>query len=193
MTLRPVRRRPPSHLKRARRGPAAVRRPGAPLALLFLALALAMCAGAAAGAAACGASSGSPSASPSAATPTPVPSPQITAGTPPAGAVEVVRHFWTLVGEDRLSEAQRFLTSPGSGIRQWTDSGVSGARVVRVVADSVRPSPGRDATIEFAVKVWIDPSSAVTPWGPTGTHVLFERVVRMSDGSWRLVESGTGP
>jgi hypothetical protein len=62
-----------------------------------------------------------------------------------------------------------------------------------VVADSVGPSPGRDATIEFAVKVWIDPSSAVTPWGPAGTHVLFQRVVRISDGSWRLVESGTGP
>jgi hypothetical protein len=33
----------------------------------------------------------------------------------------------------------------------------------------------------------------VTPWGATGTHMLFERVVRMSDGSWRLVETGTGP
>ena len=157
------------------------------LAILLLAGALA------AGAAACGGSSGSPSTAPSAATPTPVPSPQITGGAPPAGAVEVVRQFWKLVGEDRLSEAQRFLTSPGSTIRQWTDSGVSGARVVRVVDDSVGPSPGRDATIEFAVKVWIDPSSAVTPWGPTGPHVLFERVVRMSDGSWRLVENGTGP
>ncbi|MCX6363002.1 MAG: hypothetical protein NTW58_02300 [Actinobacteria bacterium] len=188
MTPRHVRRRPPSRPKRSRLRPAVVRRPGAPLALL-VALALAVCAGAAA----CGGSSGSPGASPSAAAPTPVPSPQITAGAPPAGAVHVVRQFWKLVGEDRLSEAQRFLTSPGSGIRHWTDSGVSGARVVRVVADSVGPSPGRDATIEFAVRVWIDPASVVTPWGPTGTHTLFERVVRMSDGSWRLVESGTGP
>jgi hypothetical protein len=145
------------------------------------------------GAAACGGSSGSPAASPSNASPTPVPSPHITAGAPPAGAVDVVRVFWKAVGEGRLSEAQRFLTSPDSSIREWTDSGVGKARVVSVVADSVGPSPGPDATIQFAVDVWIKPASALTPWGPTGTHTLFERVVRMSDGSWRLVESGTSP
>lgn len=145
---------------------------------------------AAAGAAACGGSSGTP---PATLSPTAVPSPQITAGAPPAGAVDVVREFWKLVGEGRLSEAQRFLTSPGSGIRDWTDSGVRNARVVSVVADSVAPSPAADATIEFAVNVWIKPASPVTPWGRTGTHMLFERVVRMSDGSWRLIESGTGP
>ena len=150
--------------------------------------------------AACGGSPGGPSPSasaispsPAVAGPTPLPSPQITAGAPPAGAVDVVREFWKVVGEGRVSEAQRLLTSPGSSIRQWTDSGVSRARVVSVVADSVGLSPGSDATIEFAVNVWIEPASAVSPWGATGTHMLFERVVRMSDGSWRLVESGTGP
>jgi hypothetical protein len=187
MTPRPVRRLPLWKPKRTRHARAAVRRPGAPLTLL-LALLLAVLAGAAA----CGGSSGSPGESPSAA-PTAVPSPQITAGAPPAGAVDVVRAFWKAVGEGRLSEAQRFLTSPDSSIRKWTDSGVGKARVVSVVADSVGPSPGPDATIQFAVDVWIKPASAVTPWGPTGTHTLFERVVRMSDGSWRLVESGTGP
>jgi hypothetical protein len=173
---------------RTRLGRAAVCRPGAPLALLLALLLAAL-----AGAAACGGSSGSPAASPSDASPTPVPSPQITAGAPPAGAVDVVREFWKAVGEGRLSEAQRFLTSPDSSIRKWTDSGVGKARVVSVVADSVGPSPGPNATIQFAVDVWIKPASAVTPWGATGTHTLFERVVRMSDGSWRLVESGTGP
>lgn len=189
MTPHRVRRPLPRH-GRPQRGCALARcvRPiDAGLALLLLAGV------AVAGAAACGGSSGSPSASPSAAPPTAVPSPQITAGAPPAAAVDIVREFWRLIGEGRLSEAQRFLTSSSSGIRKWTDTGVREARVVSVVADSVSPSPGRDATIEFAVNVWIRPSSAVTPWGATGTHTLFERVVRMSDGSWRLVETGTGP
>jgi hypothetical protein len=189
VTLRRVRRFASTHGRRPVGRPRArFARPLAPvIALLVLAGAVV------AGTAACGGSSGSPDASPSAAALVPVPSPQITAGAPPAGAVDVVREFWKTVGEGRLSEAQRSLTSPGSTIRQWTDSGVGRARFVGVVAGSVGTRPGRDATLEFAVNVWIEPASAVTPWGPTGTHMLFERVVRMSDGSWRLVETGTGP
>jgi hypothetical protein len=142
--------------------------------------------------AACGGSSVRASSPPSA-SPTPLPSPKITSGSPPAGAVDVVREFWKTVGDGRLAEAQRFLVSPTSPIQLWSDGDIADARVVRVVPHSVSRSPKNEATVEFSVIVWIRPSSNVTPWGDPGTHQLFEHVVRMSDGSWRLVESGTGP
>ena len=72
-----------------------------------------------AGAASCGGSSGSSLDSPPTPPPTPVPSPQITAGAPPSGAVDVVRAvLGRHAGEGRLPEAQRILTSPGSSIRE---------------------------------------------------------------------------
>lgn len=142
--------------------------------------------------AACGGSSGGPS-SPPAASPSPLPSPQITRGSPPAGAVDVVREFWKTVGDGRLEEAQRLLVLPDSPIQLWSGGDIADAHVVRVVPHSVSRSPKNDATVEFSVDVWIRPSSNVTPWGGPGTHQLFEHVVRLSDGSWRLVESGTGP
>ena len=68
--------------------------------------------------AACGGSSGGAASPrpPASAAPTPVPSPLITSGPPPAAAVDVVKQFWTLAGEGRLAEAQRFLVAPGSPI-----------------------------------------------------------------------------
>lgn len=140
--------------------------------------------------AACGGAGGGPSSSPSA-EPTPLPSPRITSGTPPAGAVDVVREFWKMAGDGRLGEAKRFLVTADSSIQQWTGDDIADARLVHVVPHSVSLAP--KATVEFAADVWIRPSSGVTPWGDTGTHQLFENVVRMSDGTWRLVESGTGP
>lgn len=98
-----------------------------------------------------------------------------------------------MVGDGRLAEAQQQLVTSDSPIRQWTDEGIVAARMRRVVPDSVGQSPSSDATIEFSVIVWIDPGSSVSPWGKAGTHRLFENVVRMSDGTWRMVESGTGP
>lgn len=130
---------------------------------------------------------------PSAAGPTPLPSPQITSGAPPAGAVAVVREFWKMVGEGRLAEAKQHLVTADSPLQQWTGDDIATARMRRVVPDSVGRGPSSNATIEFSVIVWIDPSSTVSPWGETGTHQLFENVVRMSDGTWRMVESGTGP
>ena len=104
-----------------------------------------------------------------------------------------MREFWKIVGDGRLAEAQRFLVTPDSPIQQWSGGDIAAAHVVRVVPRSVSHSPKSAATVEFAVDVWIRPTSNVTPWGEPGTHQLFEHVVRMSDGSWRLVETGTGP
>ena len=109
----------------------------------------------------------------------------------PRGAVDVVREFWKLAGEGRLGEAKRFLVAADSPIRQWTGGDIAGARFVRVVPHSVARAP--KATVEFSAIVWIRPSAGVTPWGETGTHQLFENVMRMSDGTWRMYESGTGP
>ena len=143
--------------------------------------------------AACGGSSGGPAA-PSPAGPTPQPSPQITSGAPPDGAVAVVRRFWTLVGEGHTAEALD-LTTPDSGLRLVDEWGIASARFVGVVPHSVSRGPLPEATIEFAVKVFIDPeqSAAGSQWGDARDYQLFEHVVRMSDGSWRLVTSGTGP
>jgi hypothetical protein len=145
--------------------------------------------------AACGGSPGgapSPAASASVA-PTPVPSPLITSGPAPAAAVDVVGEFWTLVGEGRLVEAKQSVVAPHSPIHGWSGEDIAAARFVRVVPHSVAGAPVEGATIEFSVIVWIDPGPKAGPWGAAGEHELFENVVRMSDGSWRLLESGTGP
>ena len=145
--------------------------------------------------AACGGSSGgasSPAATTSAA-PTAAPSPLVTSGPPPAAAVETVREFWTLAGDGRLEEAQQSLVAPGSPIQDWTGEDIAAARFVRVVPRSVGRAPADGATLEFSVVVWIEPDSQPSPWGEPGEHQLFEHVVRMSDGTWRMWDSGTGP
>jgi hypothetical protein len=135
--------------------------------------------------------SDSAAASPS---PSPVPSPLITGGAPPAGAVAAVREFWTLVGKGRLAEAKRLLVAPGSPIRQWSGDDIGSARFLRVVPSSVGQWPAEGATIEFCVDVWIEPAQAgPNVWGDAREHQLFEHVVRMSDGTWRMWDSGTGP
>jgi hypothetical protein len=146
--------------------------------------------------AACGGSSGGPAGTPQAsasAAPAPVPSPQVTSGRPPAAAVETVRDFWTLVGAGRLEDAQRSLVAPGSPILQWSGGDIASAHFVRVVPRSVSRGPADGATVEFAAVVWIEPAPGVSPWGDPGEHQLFEHVVRMSDGTWRMWDSGTGP
>ena len=145
--------------------------------------------------AACGGSSGGASPAPAAASaaPVPAPSPLITSGPPPAAAVDVVRQFWKLVGAGRLAEAQRFLVAPGAPIQQWDGADIDGARFVRLIPDSTSGGPPDGATVEFAADVWIEPAGAVSPWGDAGVHQLFESVVRMSDGTWRMWQSGTGP
>jgi hypothetical protein len=142
-----------------------------------------------------GACGGSPEAAATAtvASPTPVPSPLVTEGPPPAGAAEVVRLFWRLVGEGRLAEAKRELVAPGAPIQSWKGDDIAGARFVRLVPDSTAAAPPEGATVEFAAEVWIEPAGTVSPWGDPAVHELFESVVRMSDGSWRMVQSGTGP
>ena len=145
--------------------------------------------------AACSGSGGaSPASPPAGAVPTPVPSPRITRGEPPIAAADVVREFWTIVGEGRLTEAQRFLVAPGSPILEWTGDDIASAHVVRIVPRSVGRNPGESATVEFAADVWIDPSPpGAAVWGGPGEHRLFESLVRMSDGTWRMYDSGTGP
>ncbi len=139
---------------------------------------------------------GAAAATPVSPSPTPVPSPQITSGEPPAAAVATVRTFWTLLSEGRLAEAKATLVAPGSPLLLWSDEqdGIASARFVRVVPHSVVRGPAPGATIEFGADVWIeqDPSEPVV-WGDSGEHHLFEHVVRMSDGTWRMWDSGTGP
>jgi hypothetical protein len=164
------------------------------VALLAGAALLAACAGSSGGVASGAGSPGaasSPANSPGATTP--VPSPQITAGEPPAAAVAAVKAFWTVVGDGRLAEAQRSLVAPRSPILQWDGADIAGARFVRLVPGSVVASPPRGATVEFAALVWIEPATTASPWGEPGEHQLFQHVVRMPDGSWRMWDSGTGP
>jgi hypothetical protein len=145
--------------------------------------------------AACGGSTGTAAAATDATSPspTPVPSPLITSGAPPAGAVDTVREFWRLAGGGRLVEAKRSLVAPGSPIQQWSGDDIGAAHFVRVVPGSVGAAPEQGATIEFSADVWIEPGAGPNVWGDPGEHQLFEHVVRMSDGSWRMWDSGTGP
>jgi hypothetical protein len=77
---------------------------------------------------------------------------------------------------------------------QWDEDSIAGARFVRVLPGSVGLAPAQGATIEFAADVWIEQAaSAPNVWGDPGEHQLFEHVVRMSDGTWRMWDSGTGP
>jgi hypothetical protein len=169
-------------------------RTGGPARLVAAALTVAAVIGCAALLAACGGSSrGAPATVSASAAPTPVPSPLVTNGSPPAAAVDVVKQFWTLTGEGRLAEAQRVLVAPGSPILQWTGDDIVAARYVRLVPHSVGGFPAEGATIEFSAVVWIDAGPAASAWGPAGDHQLFEHVVRMSDGTWRMWDSGTGP
>jgi hypothetical protein len=147
--------------------------------------------------AACGGSSAGSSAgptSPSPAGPTPLPSPQITSGSAPHEAVTVVRQFWTLIGEGHTAEAL-LLTTPHSSQREVDEWGIASARFIGVVPQSVSSAPPPAATVEFAVTVFIEPEQgpAGQQWGVAQDHELFEQVVRLSDGTWKLVSSGTGP
>jgi hypothetical protein len=154
----------------------------------------------AAGAAACGGSSGSPDASPSAtsspssiAGPTPVPTPQITSGRPPAGAVAVVRQYWTLLSAGEYDAAFALTTGSHLVNAGTQPKAFESARYLRP-AGRVFPTPGDDATVEFGSEVYIVPAAAGSPFGTAPRRwLMFSRVVRMSDGGWRLVELGTGP
>ncbi|HTX70700.1 MAG TPA: hypothetical protein VMH50_16360 [Thermoleophilia bacterium] len=175
---------------------------GHPAAALVSAAAVCLCV---AVLAACGGSSGdaSPSAtagspgdgSPPAASasPTPVPSPQITSGPPPAGAVAVAARYWRLQSQNRFAAARELLspTSPMQAGWPGTDAIVK-AHLVRaqgpVLVRSLKPSE----TVEFPVRVYVVPKYAVGNWNGPGTYVQYMGFVRMSDGSWRLMETGTG-
>ena len=157
-----------------------------PALLCVCAALLAACGGSSAGADSPATATAGPSAMP-------VPTPLITSGAPPAGAVDVVREFWRLVGQGRLAEAKRFVVAPGSPIQQWSGDDIGAAHFVRVVPGSVGGAPAQGATIEFAADVWIEPGVGPNVWGDAREHRLFEHVVRMSDGTWRMWDSGTGP
>jgi len=164
---------------------------------IIAALAFACCA--AAPLAACGGSSGGPSPgvtaaspSPSQVGPTPAPSPQITSGAPPAGAVALVRRYWTLLDERSYDAAFALTTGPHIGNAGSQPKTIKSVRYIRP-AQKVFPTPGQDATVEFGSWVYIVPSAA-SPFGTNPARwLMYSRVARMSDGSWRLVELGTGP
>ena len=154
--------------------------------------------------AACGGTSGSSSApSPAAsstsgaastpdASPSPRPSPQITHGPLPRGAVVVVRRYWNLLGALRYDAAFALTTGPHMYNAGTEPKVLRSARYVRP-ATSALPRPGNDATVEFGSWVYIVPTATGSPFGTRSARwQMYSRVVRMSDGSWRLVELGTG-
>lgn len=49
-----------------------------------------------------------------------------------------------------------------------------------------------DETVKFAVRVYVVPRFAVGNWDGPGVYVQYMGFVRMSDGSWRVYETGTG-
>jgi hypothetical protein len=182
--------------------------PAARLARVVLAVALAtaVCAGAALLAACGGATGGAQTAaSPSSAAvasspaataggaPTPVPSPQITSGPPPAGAVAVARQYWRLSSENRFAAARALLSPSSPMLTGWPGAdAIVRAHLVRargpVLTKSLKPSE----TVEFPVEVYVAPKYPVGNWGDPGVYVQYMGFVRMSDGSWRVMETGTG-
>lgn len=150
--------------------------------------------------AACGGSAGgtSPkasavSSSPAATGPTPVPGPQITSGALPAGAVRVVHRYWDLLSARKYDAALALATGPHIDNASTEPKVLESARYLRPATKAL-PSPGDDATVEFGSWVYIVPTATGSPFGTKAARwELFSRVVRMSDGSWRLVELGTGP
>ena len=150
--------------------------------------------------AACGgaadAPGGSAAATPAAAassSPSPLPSPQITSGAPPAAAVATVKEFWDLLGSGQDEQAFA-LTTADSPLRDG-DFGLTSARFVKVAPGPVGRGPVSGATVEFAVIVHIEPAETAAggQWTGARDYRLFQQVVRMSDGTWRLAASGTGP
>jgi hypothetical protein len=132
------------------------------------------------------------SSSPAATGPTPVPSPQITSGAPPTGAVAVVRRYWDLTGAHKDDAAFALTTGPHMYNGNTGPKEFESVRYLRS-AKSVYPRPGNDATVEFGSWLYIVPTASSSPFGTSAARwQLFSRVVRMSDGSWRLVEVGTG-
>jgi hypothetical protein len=126
--------------------------------------------------------------------PTPAPSPQITSGPPPAGAVAVAARFWRSLSENRFAAA-RALLSPTSPLQtNWPGvDAIVKAHLVRaqgpVLVKTLKPSE----TVQFPVQVYVVPRFAVGNWDGPGVYVQFMSFVRMSDGSWRVMETGTGP
>jgi hypothetical protein len=169
-------------------------------ALLTAATIVSGCAASAGGGVSAAASSSSPSAaassmsSPAALTPTPVPSPQITAGAPPRGAVDVARRWWGLLSQNRLAEA-RALVAPGSPLDlHWGGPDtIRKAHLVAAEAPVLEHTLKPDETVQFPVKVFVKPRLAVGNWNGPGVYVQYMGFVRMSDGSWRVYETGTGP
>jgi hypothetical protein len=145
-----------------------------------------------------GGSSSPPSASPSAAitgaSPSPMPSPQITSGPPPAGAVAVARQYWRFLSEDRFDAARSLLAPDSPLATDWpgTDALVR-AHVVRAGGQVLAKSLKAAETVQFPVKVYVVPKFAVGNWDGPGVYAQYMGFVRMSDGSWRVFETGTGP
>jgi hypothetical protein len=158
---------------------------------------LAACGGAAGGAQAAASSpSSSPVATPSATAgggaPTPVPSPQVTGGPPPAGAVAVARQYWRLLSEDRFAAARTLLSPSSPMLTGWpgTDAIVR-AHLVRArgpVLPVLKPSE----TVAFPVEIYVAPKYPVGNWDGPGVYVQYMGFVRMSDATWRVMETGTG-
>ena len=127
------------------------------------------------------------------AAPTPVPSPQVTSGPPPAGAVAVARRYWRLLSDDRFAAAYALLSPTSPMQTGWPGAdAIVKAHLVRargpVLVKSLKPSE----TVEFPVEVYVVPKFPVGNWGDPGVYVQYMGFVRMSDGGWRLMESGTG-
>jgi hypothetical protein len=147
--------------------------------------------------AACGGSSAAPSPSASPTGPVPRPSPQITGGKPPAAAVAVVRQYWRYYAAQKYEAAHALtvgdhLAASSDWASPPAEPEVKRAHFLGVTGDALA-EPGEDATLEFPFDVHIVPGPVSSFGDAPVDQRMWARLVRMSDGGWRLVELGTGP
>ena len=108
-----------------------------------------------------------------------------------------MRRYWRYFGDQRYDQAHALTTGDHLAASSlWSsppsEPEVKAARFLRVIGDLVN-DPGEDATLEFPFDVHIVPGAA-SPFGDAPVdQAMWARVVRMSDGTWRLVELGTSP
>jgi hypothetical protein len=105
----------------------------------------------------------------------------------------VVHRYWELLSARKYDAALALATGPHIDNASTEPKVLESARYLRPATRAL-PRPGNDATVEFGSWVYIVPTATGSPFGTEAARwEMFSRVVRMSDGSWRLVELGTGP
>ncbi len=164
-----------SGVEPGQRGRAGGRSLTAVLASLLLAVLLA----------ACGGSSGSPDAAAS------TPSHDLSPGSRPLdGTLEqAVAEYWRLVDADDFAGVAAASAPDTPTVLSAANDDVVRARLV----STKRLGTQDDGAYGVEATVFVEPSSAATPWGPAGDHLLFMYLEEAPAGGWLVREWGTGP